>query len=229
MTEDLDRILEIKTTPAGPGNRSAAPGPSQSAHAIRKARKTFRGMGATVIILALITVAFLGHADDDLAAEALAAVGLCVLAGIWHLSAPSIASGVAAGVSLAILGIFDLFLAGAGSGMFSTLPALIDFAFALKLFAGCASYAKAMQSRGPRPKPRPTSSKAAPQPSEPPATEAHSRPDTEPPPPPEARETRIRVKCPNPQCARALVTHKSNAGRKARCKSCGTPFMIPES
>ncbi len=110
---------------------------------LEKARKTFRGLGGTAVILGLLSLMFLGDVSDELVTVTLVGIGLCVVTGIWLAIKPSVAIGVAAGVSLAILGIIDLLLAVDLGGLAFIAP-LIDFGFAARIFAGCSSYARAL-------------------------------------------------------------------------------------
>ena len=88
---------------------------------------------------------FIGDASAELAAVTVAAIGLCAITGIWLAASPSIGIGVAAGVSLAILGIIDFLLGTAeSSGPMALLPPLIDFGFSIRVFAGCGAYANAL-------------------------------------------------------------------------------------
>jgi len=114
---------------------------------LEEARKTFRGLGVTVVILGLLSLIFLGHASEELRAATFAAIAFCAITGIWLLASPSVAIGVTAGVSLAVLGIVDLLLAE-GTGGFALVAPLIDFGFAIKVFIGCSRYAKALSARG---------------------------------------------------------------------------------
>lgn len=120
----------------------------QTARDFEEARKSFRGLGFTVVVLGLISLMFLGDASDELITATLVVIAFCTIAGIWHVIAPSIASGITAGVSLAILGITDLALCGEGSGLFSMLPVLIDFGWAIRMFVGCVNYSKVVRARG---------------------------------------------------------------------------------
>ena len=114
---------------------------------LEEAKKAFRGLGITVVILGLLSLIFIGHASEELKAATLAAIASCAIAGIWLLASPSVAIGVMAGVSLVVLGIVDLLLAR-GAGGLALLAPLIDFAFAIKVFIGCSRYAKALSARG---------------------------------------------------------------------------------
>ena len=116
--------------------------PTQAQMALEKASKTFRGLGGTTILLGLLSLLFLGDAKGDLVAVTLIGVALCVITGAWLAAKPSIAIGVVAGVSLVLLGVFDLMLAAEMGGLGFLAP-LIDFGFAVRVFIGCAQYASA--------------------------------------------------------------------------------------
>jgi len=104
-------------------------------------RKQFKGLGGTVIVLGLISLFFLEHAAEGLAMATLAAIGLCVGAGVWLMSKPSVGAGVVSGVALLILGVCDLALAGDAVGLGLLAPA-IDVGFAIKVFAATGAYAR---------------------------------------------------------------------------------------
>ena len=107
-----------------------------------KTKKEFGGLGYIVVILGLLSLMFLGDARNELATGSFIGIALCVVTGIWLVIKPSVPIGVAAGVSLAILGIIDLLLVGEAAGLAFVAP-LIDFGFAVRVFIGCSSYAKA--------------------------------------------------------------------------------------
>jgi len=111
---------------------------------IEEARKQFRGLGGTVSILGLISLFFLGDAGEGLAMATLAAIGLCVAAGVWLVSRPSTAAGVVSGIALLILGVCDLALSGEAGGLGLLAPA-IDVGFAIKVFAATGAYARAVR------------------------------------------------------------------------------------
>ena len=114
---------------------------------LEEAKKSFRGLGVTVVILGLLSLIFIGHASEELRAATFASIGFCAITGIWLLASPSVAIGVTAGVSLVVLGVVDLLLAG-GAGGLALLAPVIDLAFAIKIFIGCSRYAKALWARG---------------------------------------------------------------------------------
>jgi len=128
--------------------KAAVKSGSDSDAAEEKARKTFRGQGRTVVILGLLSLLFIGEASEALVFVTIVGIGLCVVTGLWLAIKPSVPIGVAAGISLSILGIIDLLLASGPGGMALVAP-VIDFAFAVRVFVGCASYAKALTATEP--------------------------------------------------------------------------------
>lgn len=123
-----------------------APDQLQAATDFRRIREGFRSIGIAVVVLGLISLMFLDGASNELATVAGVVIAFCAIAGIWLAIAPSTASGVTAIVSLVVLGVIDLLLGKeGGSGLFSFLPALIDFWYAAKVFCNCSSYAEALQ------------------------------------------------------------------------------------
>jgi len=113
-----------------------------------KTKKNFRGLGWTVIILGLMSLLFIGDASDELLVVTFAGIGFCVVTGAWLAIVPSVPIGVAAGASLAILGIIDITLVTESGGLGFIAP-LIDFGFAIKVFIGCSSYAKVLAETEP--------------------------------------------------------------------------------
>ncbi|MGA1790750.1 MAG: zinc-ribbon domain-containing protein [bacterium] len=123
-----------------------APDQLQAATDFKRIRAGFRSMGIAVVVLGLISLMFLDGASNDLAAVAAVAIAFCAMAGFWLAIAISTASGVTAALSLVVLGVIDLLLGiQLGSGLFSFLPAFIDFWYAAKVFSNCSSYAEALQ------------------------------------------------------------------------------------
>ncbi len=106
-----------------------------------KAKKAFGGLGYTVIILALLSLFFIG---DQYSGGLIFAIVICVISGIWLASSPSITAGVVAGVSLIILGIFDLLVVISTGGGFGYIAPLIDFGFAINIFVACGNYSAAI-------------------------------------------------------------------------------------
>jgi Zn finger protein HypA/HybF involved in hydrogenase expression len=120
----------------------------ETAKGFDKTRKEFRDLGYTVVILGLISFMFVGDASEELIAATLAGIVFCALTGTWLVARPSIGIGVAAGISLAVLGIIDLFLAVEETGGgFALLAPLIDFVFSIKVFVGCRVYADALRTK----------------------------------------------------------------------------------
>jgi len=102
-----------------------------------KAKKAFGGLGYTVIILAVLSLFFL---EDQYAGGLIFAIVICVISGIWLASSASITAGVVAGISLIILGIFDLLVVISTGGGFGYIAPLIDFGFAINIFVACGNY-----------------------------------------------------------------------------------------
>jgi DNA-directed RNA polymerase subunit RPC12/RpoP len=103
--------------------------------------KEFRGLGGSVIVLGLLSLLFLGGAKHDMVPVALLVIGACVVFGSWQMARPSVPVGLIAGLSLVLLGGVDLVLAQKSGGLGFIAP-LIDFGFAVKVFLGCAKYAR---------------------------------------------------------------------------------------
>ena len=112
---------------------------------VEDSKKKSRSIGTTVVILGLLSLMFLGDADEQFVAVTLIGIGLCVVTGVWLAAKPSVGIGVAAGVSLAILGVID-FMLEAESGGLGLIAPLVDFGFAIRVFVGCPIYA--MASKG---------------------------------------------------------------------------------
>jgi len=111
---------------------------------LEKARKTFRGHGYTVVILGLVSLLFISGASEKLVAATVVGIGFCVVTGIWLVVRPAVRIGVAAGVSLTVLGILDMLLAlETGAGLAIVAP-LIDWGYAVVVFVGCRRYARAL-------------------------------------------------------------------------------------
>lgn len=103
--------------------------------------KAFRGLGGSVIMLGLLSLLFVGEAKPGMLPVALLVIGACVVFGGWQVARPSVPAGVLAGLSLALLGVVDLLLIRKSGGLGFLVP-LIDFGFAVRVFAGCAKYAR---------------------------------------------------------------------------------------
>ena len=114
---------------------------------VEGSRKTSRSIGSTVVILGLLSLMFLGDAGEEFVVVTLLGIGLCVVTGVWLAAKPSVAIGVAAGVSLAILGVIDFVLGAEAEGLAFIAP-LIDFGFAIRVFVGCPIYARASRGTG---------------------------------------------------------------------------------
>jgi len=106
-----------------------------------EARKEFRNLGFTVGILGMLTLLFLGGAKHDMVPVALLAIAGCVLTGTWLVAKPSLPAGLAAGLALLVLGGVDLVLVQKSGGLGFIAP-LIDLGFAVKVFSGCAKFAR---------------------------------------------------------------------------------------
>jgi len=109
-----------------------------------KAKKSLKGWGGTVIILAVLSLTGIEDADESLVAFAVFSIAICVIAGIWLALKPTVISGVSAGGSLILLTIVDGMLSAEGSG--SAFYVLIDLFAVIMVFVSVVQFINASKT-----------------------------------------------------------------------------------
>lgn len=104
-------------------------------------RNEYGKLGWTVVILGLLSLAFISDVDGDIRGLGFAAIAACVVTGLIMVVKPLVLTGIIAGTMLVVLGLVD-WLMMKDQGMYALLAPAIDVGFALQVFVGVARYAK---------------------------------------------------------------------------------------